>query len=164
MSERCKHGKYSDNPCWECDEERGEPQSSFAAPTGYGAAIEALRAGAEEYKRRVKINIYEMPDPLGELWFRKWTALETAADWLAIQKPRAGGAERRKAMETELREQTYRLANAAAAMLGETRGLDVNESVAKWLDTELAVSVRLAGAVSPAQPAVELPPAQSPRV
>src|ERR1019366_7530522 len=34
MSECCKHGKHSDNPCWECDEELGEAQSSFAAPKG----------------------------------------------------------------------------------------------------------------------------------
>jgi hypothetical protein len=34
MSERCKHGKLPENPCCECDEERGEAQSSFTAPTG----------------------------------------------------------------------------------------------------------------------------------
>lgn len=34
MSERCKHGKLPENPCWECDEDRGEAHSSFAAPTG----------------------------------------------------------------------------------------------------------------------------------
>jgi hypothetical protein len=34
MSERCKHGKHSDNPCLECDEERGEAQSSLAQAPG----------------------------------------------------------------------------------------------------------------------------------
>src|ERR1017187_7390401 len=39
MSERCKHGKLPDNPCWECDEEhKGYTSSLVQAP---GSEIDA---------------------------------------------------------------------------------------------------------------------------
>lgn len=58
MSERCKHGKLPENPCWECDEERGEAHSSFAAPAGsaWVALVDQTPPEGERVLMRTKNN------------------------------------------------------------------------------------------------------------
>lgn len=52
----------------------------------HAKSIAALRRAARYFEKKVRISIFTKRSPLQSIYFQKWCAFETAADYLACLK------------------------------------------------------------------------------